>query len=536
VATDSVGGVYVTWYDLLTLEVYFTYSHDYGQSWGPAARICGGGNPPIGCSDADVAVDQQNGHVYVMWIDNGTGHTDVYLSRSVDRGVSFGPAVMVNNVEGSDIVSVDNGVSYSAHVAVANDGAVYVAWEDNRTNPSYSDIYLARSTDLGQTFNTNIRVNPYEAAADYRSPWMTFDEAGVLYVAYTKVNSTSQNIFMTKSLDGGLSFNAPAKVNDDSLNCYRGKKEVAVSQDGEINIVWTDARNTGTTKWDIYFATSLDEGLSFGPNVRVNDDVDISYPQNVQGTPSLAIDHEGGIHVVWEDFRNNEVLDWVTPGNVRDVYYAFSKDGRQFSENVKVNYVPGAAIVDCADPNIVIDSNDNLHIVWSDTPYNYSDCGIYYAFSARMLSVRTSKTVVGQGYNLSVNVMILNAGEVDETFNVTVLSNVTVIGTEANFDVSNGTLATLNFTWNTAGLELGNYTISALAGSVSATGPIAVTIPGDIDGNFRVQLQDLVLLAQTYGSKSSDANWNPNADIDGNNVVGLSDLVALAQHYGQHYP
>jgi hypothetical protein len=63
-----------------------------------------------------------------------------------------------------------------------------------------------------------------------------------------------------------------------------------------------------------------------------------------------------------------------------------------------------------------------------------------------------------------------------------------------------------------------------------------VTIPGDLNGDYKVSLQDLAILALAYGSKPVDSKWNPNADIDGNGVVGLSDLVILALHYGQHYP
>jgi parallel beta-helix repeat protein len=59
---------------------------------------------------------------------------------------------------------------------------------------------------------------------------------------------------------------------------------------------------------------------------------------------------------------------------------------------------------------------------------------------------------------------------------------------------------------------------------------------GDINDDGKVDLLDLVLLANAYGSTSSSAKWNPNADIDGNGAVGLSDLAILAQHYGQHYP
>ena len=65
---------------------------------------------------------------------------------------------------------------------------------------------------------------------------------------------------------------------------------------------------------------------------------------------------------------------------------------------------------------------------------------------------------------------------------------------------------------------------------------LRVTIPGDLNGDGRVSLLDLVILAQAYGSKPGDPKWNPNADIYGNGIVGLNDLVVLAQHYGQHYP
>lgn len=59
---------------------------------------------------------------------------------------------------------------------------------------------------------------------------------------------------------------------------------------------------------------------------------------------------------------------------------------------------------------------------------------------------------------------------------------------------------------------------------------------GDINGDGKVDLADLVLLANAYGSKPGDTKWNPNVDINGNGVVDLADLVIMAMHYGQHYP
>jgi hypothetical protein len=55
---------------------------------------------------------------------------------------------------------------------------------------------------------------------------------------------------------------------------------------------------------------------------------------------------------------------------------------------------------------------------------------------------------------------------------------------------------------------------------------------GDINGNGKVDLPDIVLLANAYGSKPSDSKWNPNADINENGKVDLPDLMILANHYG----
>jgi hypothetical protein len=97
-------------------------------------------------------------------------------------------------------------------------------------------------------------------------------------------------------------------------------------------------------------------------------------------------------------------------------------------------------------------------------------------------------------------------------------------------------------TWNFTPATIGIYNIYLIAtDSLNNTGQsetvtINVTFSGDINGDFRVNLADLLLLANAYGSSAGDVRWNPMADIDGNGIVNLVDLVTLAIHYGQHYP
>jgi len=65
----------------------------------------------------------------------------------------------------------------------------------------------------------------------------------------------------------------------------------------------------------------------------------------------------------------------------------------------------------------------------------------------------------------------------------------------------------------------------------------APSLVGDLNGDGKVSLQDLALMAQAYGSKPGDPNWNPLADIaPPYGVIGLTDLVTLATHYGQQSP
>jgi hypothetical protein len=168
-------------------------------------------------------------------------------------------------------------------------------------------------------------------------------------------------------------------------------------------------------------------------------------------------------------------------------------------------------------------------------------------------NVMPYKTCIGQGYSGYIDVTVGNLGGYTETFNTTVNASQTIIATFMNTTLTVGSFSTFTFTWNTSSLVKGNYTISAYAvpvpGEVNTTnnsfnyGNVAVTIPGDINGDFKVILSDLVLLANAYGTTPASGGtppglhaWNPNADIDNNGIVGLSDLVILATHYGQHFP
>jgi parallel beta-helix repeat protein len=153
----------------------------------------------------------------------------------------------------------------------------------------------------------------------------------------------------------------------------------------------------------------------------------------------------------------------------------------------------------------------------------------------------SSKSVTGEGYTLPVNITTMNYGVYTETFNVTFYVNTTLAASQT-VTLASGNFTTVAFTWNTTGFSYGKYTISAFAEPVLnetyvadnnvTGGTLKVTIAGDVNGDFTVDIYDAIILANAYSSKLGSQYWNPNADINSDNIVDIYDAIILANHYG----
>jgi hypothetical protein len=169
-------------------------------------------------------------------------------------------------------------------------------------------------------------------------------------------------------------------------------------------------------------------------------------------------------------------------------------------------------------------------------PFSLHNIGIAY--------VLPSKTVIGQTFTLHINTKIQNLGMFNETFTFTCLVNVTILmNTPISLLTRNCT--TLTIDWNTTNFAKGFYTLTLNAGPVADetdttdngfSCKITVTIPGDINGDFTVDIYDAILLAGAFNTNPSNPHWNSNADINGDNFVDIYDAIILAVHFNQHYP
>ena len=177
----------------------------------------------------------------------------------------------------------------------------------------------------------------------------------------------------------------------------------------------------------------------------------------------------------------------------------------------------------------------------TDLDDNTLSVNVYVGIVNLTITNVNAKTSIPGGMNgTEVQVTVQNNGQATQTFNVTLTFNSQFVDSRtATLDP--GAVGTVTLNWNTTTLAYGNYTLQAYIpplgfqeSTVNFTWNAVVTIPGDLNGDFTVNLSDLVILAQAYGSTPTAPNWNPNGDIVGTGKVSLVDLVILAQHYGQH--
>jgi parallel beta-helix repeat protein len=144
-----------------------------------------------------------------------------------------------------------------------------------------------------------------------------------------------------------------------------------------------------------------------------------------------------------------------------------------------------------------------------------------------------SKTVVGEGCDVIVNVTVRNQGGSTKTFDVFTYADAIVIGKQTVIDLAPSAQVTVTFTWSTSGCAKGIYTVSVSDQLISL---VTVTIPGDVDGTFEVDIYDITAICVCYNSEIGSPLYYPNCDIDGNGVIDIYDVTTACITYGQTYP
>jgi len=273
-----------------------------GQSWVERSPDEGAG----GGDKQWFTIDKTGGpgHGFQYQLDDGINcnGNGVEFQRCTDGGITWQAPVTIPNSPIYGSLDVDT------------NGKVFVGGEGNT-------FYCERSSNAqigGQTptFDQSTAVN---LGGDLGSGGINgVGLTGMLFLAIDRSGGpTNNNIYMlasvippgrsttdvmfARSTDGGLTFSAPVKVNDDPVNPNKWHwfGTFAVAPNGRLDAVWYDTRNAANnTDSQLFYSFSTDAGMTWAPNVAVSNSFNPfeGYPnqQKIGDYITIVSDNTGG--------------------------------------------------------------------------------------------------------------------------------------------------------------------------------------------------------------------------------------------------
>ena len=251
-------------------------------------------------------------------------------------------------------------------------------------------------------------------------------------------------------------------------------------------------------------------------------------------TFGIATTYSPSNTIYHNNFINN--VDQITRDLVSANMWSQDGEGNHWScyqgvDDGSGGRVAGDGIGDTLIPHLGLD-NYPLMNTWPEAKQDIAILGIYES---------TNMAYVGQVVNFEV--IVKNEGPMAETFNVTLQNNVTIIEERIVTELAPHTNTSLFFDWNTSTVLPGYYQFSAtaeplpdetdLTDNSMPNGIIDLRLLGDINNDFVVDDNDLILLNQAYGSTLSSPNWNPDADLNKDDIINVLDLFIFSKNYGK---
>jgi len=245
---------------------YFSRSTDHGVTFSSPIRLSKHGGIGISWSNSYlqgcVCCTGPNGEIYAAWIDS----LGIFFDRSTNGGLTWlDNDVFISQVAGGWTHPAVSYCGYAGTPRIDCDysngphrGTVYLAWSDTR-NPNRSDIWLVKSSDMGNTWSQSIRLNndPIVVNKSHFFTQIAIDQAnGNVYSAFydNRNYSTGVNLdlFLACSSDGGNTF-ANVKVNTNPFTLCTistGDYIGLAAYNNKVRPVWTEgAANNVASIW-----------------------------------------------------------------------------------------------------------------------------------------------------------------------------------------------------------------------------------------------------------------------------------------------
>lgn len=182
-------------------------------------------------------------------------------------------------------------------------------------------------------------------------PAIATDSSDNIHVVWFDETPGNDEIYYKKSTDGGTTWSTRRLTWNSGVSV---NPDIALDSNGDIHVVWQDF-SPGNA--EIFYQKSTDGGTSWSSKR-------LTWNSSSSEFPDISVDSLGDIHVVWQD---------DSPGNGEVFYKKSADDGVSWmTKRLTLTNTQGNSTY----PALTSDSSSRIHVVWRDDVY--SNWEIYY--------------------------------------------------------------------------------------------------------------------------------------------------------------
>ena len=291
-----------------------------GQSWTLVGPADGGDKQWFTIDNTN---SSGHGFQYQCWSTDGNNYGGRQFTRSTDGGLTWLDPINVPNSPAWGTLDVDSAGNLFIGGVNLNTGGIWCVRSTNAKNgavvPTFdrsTAVNLGRDIVFAEPINPEGLVGQVFLAVD-RSGTTTNDNVYMLASVQPPGFTNGSDVMFVRSTNGGITFSAPRRINDDPVNHAKWHwfGTLSVAPNGRIDAVWFDTRNAANnTDSQLFYSYSIDGGNTWSPNVAVSNLFNpfIGYPnQSKIGDYITVVSDDDSANVAYAATFNGE----------EDIYY-----------------------------------------------------------------------------------------------------------------------------------------------------------------------------------------------------------------------